>query len=166
MKSRARYTEQKAISQGSYYADEEEWVYRATRSRAPFDVTQSLALQDGFLCRTLHTRSGQRVASVKNVKSGDVIHFYYRAPLGIEPVGSFQIVNGWEASGRFSGPIPGTSLAKVEDPVLEATLARYYDKDSKLHVFTGWTLKTADVMTPPYRADMFPGPGSLYLHSV
>ena len=109
-------SEQKAISRGSYYADEEEWVYRATRSKAPFDVTQGIALHDGFLCRSLHTKAMQRVANVKNVKIGDIIHFYYRAPSWMEPVGSFQIVDGWKASGRFSGPLPGHVAGQGRGP--------------------------------------------------
>jgi hypothetical protein len=147
-----------------------EWVYKATKTKVGYEDTKSFALNRNFLARSTFTEKGARPARVSKVKSGDIIHFYYRlAPKEVETIGSFRVIDGGTRfPDRFSDYVAGTALVRVKTSNLE--FIRELEKDHKLDpdkgyvidpvlkVFTGWAIeKVDDVTTPEFdQASLFP----------
>jgi hypothetical protein len=131
---------------------------KATPSRVSFKDTQSLAVDEGFLCRSAFEENGTRADNTQHVQFGDLIHLYFSGGGTVSIIGTFQIIgpNKHAAPGRFGKGIAGTALFEIADAAFETKLATMpgqqgYAPDPVLKKMTGWILQSRpDVGTPEY----------------
>lgn len=136
-----------------------EWFYKATPTKVSFDDTYTLAVTDGFLCRSAYEQNESRADNTQHVDFGDILHLYFTGDGGSPRViGSFQIIgpNKHAVPARFGKGVPGTRLFEVADTAFEQRLRAMtgtdgYEPDPVLKKMTGWILKQRpDIATPPY----------------
>lgn len=134
-----------------------EWLYKATKSKAGPGTTRHLAKEHGFLCRSLHTKSGGKASNVQAVGFGDVIHIYYVfSDKNPERIGRFTVIEQQEhpKAELFGEHVPGTALALVKDAAFISKSDPHgaYAVDPELQVFTGWLLRyEGEAMPPPLK---------------
>lgn len=133
-----------------------EWLYKATKSKAGPGTTRHLAVEHGFLCRSLHNKSGAKAANAQAVDFGHILHVYYTFPdKNPERIGRFVVIRQEKHPHpeRFGGHIDGTALVIVKDPtfITKSDPHNGYQVDPELNVFTGWLLELVGdaLLTPP-----------------
>ena len=126
-----------------------EWFYKATPTKVSFEHTRSLALEEGFLCRSAYEAKNNSYAdNVRNVDFGHLLHVYFCGEGEPRVIGTFRIVgpNKHALPGRFGKGVTGTKLFEIADPAFEQALRAMkgdegYEPDPVLKKMTGWILK-------------------------
>lgn len=135
-----------------------DWFYKATPTKVSFEDTRSLAVNEGFLCRSAFETNGSRADNTQYVNFGDLLHIYFAGDGDPNVIGSFQVVgpNKHADPSRFGRSVKGTRLFEVANPAFESTLRAMggdegYDLDPVLKKMTGWILlNRPDVSTPSF----------------
>lgn len=150
-----------------------EWLYRATGSKAVLEATQSLARDEGFICRTgFRARgSGQaRTGSIDHVfevRVGDVIHLYWVDRETAASIGSFEVISPAQhaAPHRFGMAVHASALVRVMDGAFREQLEAVgaYDLDPNIKLFTGWPVRASTSEAPSFDADRFSRQGAIAL---
>lgn len=148
-----------------------EWFYKATPKKVSYEETADLALKDGFLCRSAHTVTGGKIANVRSVKLGDIIHVYFnnkKSPP--KTIGTFEIA-GPDRSPHpkgFGTVVKGTALFPVEDAAFVKKLTSLgssgegYKVDPVEKKITGWILvQRQDLRTPSFSTSGLDGKPTL-----
>ena len=110
-----------------------EWAYRANAKKRNLEDTRKLADEHGFLARSAHTKTGDAIAFVREVRAGDVIHFYYREKRAIVPLGSYRVRGAHDATSRFSPAFESSeaALVKLDEGAPSAALLELLRKPSR-----------------------------------
>ncbi len=143
-----------------------EWVYKATDKKVDYAATMILAEKRGFICRSAHNREGAWIGNVRDVRVGDLIHFYYKRPnADARAIGSFEVVTpaSHPRPDLFGERLNESDLWTITAPSFVAELTKLggYAPDPRLDVFVGWPIQRRGV-APEYRDAMFPGMGTLH----
>ena len=72
----------------------QEWLYRASNTKANADDTRELVEHFGFICRSafVDDTKTQMIANVGKVDFGDIIHMYFVDASGGRPLGAYRVV--------------------------------------------------------------------------
>jgi hypothetical protein len=123
-----------------------QWVYKATNSKVDYVSTLILADRRGFLCRSAYLDGGTWVSNVRDLSTGDVLHFYFVRP-GKKPgeLGSFEVISAsaHQQPDLFGERVAGTALYAVAAPAFVEHLAGLggYLPDPIIGRFTGWPIR-------------------------
>ena len=138
-----------------------EWVYKANESKIDHVSTLILADRRGFLCRSAYLENGAWVSNVREVKTGDVLHFYYaRSGKPAHEFGSFEVIlpDVHPRPEVFGDRVEETALYRVKDPGFAEMLTTLdgggYLRDPVLRDFTGWPFRKVG-RAPKYDPRMF-----------
>lgn len=136
-----------------------EWFYKATPARVSYEETRSLAVDDGFICRSAHETNGTRADNTQHVRFGDLIHLYFVGEGEPKVVGTFEVVgpNRHPHGARFGKTAPGTALFEVDEEFttklagMKSAAREGYGPDPVYKTMMGWALiPRTDVATPAF----------------
>lgn len=136
-----------------------EWFYKATPTKVSFEETRSLAVDDGFLCRSAFETNHTKADNASKVRHHDIIHMYYAVRGEPRVIGSFEVVSPYQhgTRSRFTKPVDETVLWEVDEEFARKVTSlgtgdgEGYATDPVLNKVTGWPLRPrAEVATPPY----------------
>ena len=151
-----------------------EWAYKANEKRRSIEDTRRLADEYGFVARSAHRQDERAVPFVREVKAGDIVHFYYRSrrERAIVALGSYRVLPA-EAP-RFPAALGDAALVQVAEIAANGALLDVlraapthdggtgYKKDPGLGVFTGFRIeRIADLSPPTFDVWHFPQKGTL-----
>ena len=149
-----------------------EWIYRAAANRADWGTTVDCLTDYNFFCRTAYTKPNkttginQLVASVLEVKPGDVIHVAFSSGGVYEGLGSFEILDTDHPDQE--GPVDHAehgrlSLFRVSErsPLGQMLAGTTFKRDPKLGAFTGWHVREVEGPEIAFVPEMFPGQGAI-----
>jgi hypothetical protein len=140
-----------------------EWYYKASEPSSAEARTQTLLDDFGFIVRPAFYRrkngTTARVPNVEGVGLGDVIHVYSSDAEGPASLGSW-VVSGSRRHARpelFGGGVTRTSLHLAQGALAE-TLEEFegYEPDPEVGGHTGWFVRSADSIPPPFDPNWFP----------
>ena len=140
-----------------------EWFYKATPTKVSYEATRSLAVHDGFLCRSVYESNSTRADNTQHVDFGDILHIYFTGTGDPKVIGSFEVIgpNRHPRPTLFGSSMAGTKLFEIRDPDFEQPLRSLpgdegYEPDPVLDKMTGWILKPRpDIETPSYEEAPF-----------
>lgn len=123
-----------------------EWLYKARDvassgdPRPDYERTRAFAVDDGLLCRSAYAKNGDLIANVQHVKTGDIIHVFFRQhspQRAVLFIGSFRVRDPGAA--RLNDDC---DLAIVDENDLARRLRAAYGTGSE-ELVTGWLLEPA-----------------------
>jgi hypothetical protein len=130
-----------------------QWAYKATPKKVSKGETGLLARSEHFLCRSAFTARDAWISNVRDVRVGDLIHFWYRD----EALGLFEVVepSALPKNGdQFGDAVEGSALRTVTGDKLVAKLQQLpgYEPDPVLGLFSGWPILFIKDRPPTARA--------------